>query len=271
MLLAACVAGLAVAARERWRHPSVDAHGRARRPIGTIACVVAAGICCVGSVAVTLFHEPRGPLRSGLEPSGAQSTEVAGGHVSDTGLGGRPDIYRVALDVFLAHPVVGIGIDNFRGEYLKRRHGTESPRYPHSVELMALSETGVVGFVLVAAGLGAGLATAVRGSRRCLVEPAASTLLATLAVFSYWLLHASIDWLWEIAGLGAQAFAMLGISMAVASESQRSPARTSTSRRLRAPSPPGLRILADSWAGIATGLIVAGAAVSLGIEWLSHG
>ncbi len=39
---------------------------------------------------------------------------------------------------------------------------------------------------------------------------------AALAGFAYWVVHGSLDWFWEFAGLGAPAFALLGLACALA-------------------------------------------------------
>src|SRR5206468_762169 len=72
-----------------------------------------------------------------------------------SGLGsGRYDFYRVSLDLYRAHPVGGIGADNFADDYLVRRHFDETPTYPHSIEMRTLEGTGTIGALLLAAALG---------------------------------------------------------------------------------------------------------------------
>ena len=115
----------------------------------------------------------------------------------------------MALDEFVAHPLVGIGADNFQEQYLVHGRSEETPKYPHSVELRTLTETGLIGALLAVVGLGAALVAgrqALRGSDRLGRAVAA----AALAGFAYWVVHGSFDWFWEFAGLGAPAFAMLG-------------------------------------------------------------
>jgi tetratricopeptide (TPR) repeat protein len=46
---------------------------------------------------------------------------------------------------------------------------------------------------------------------------------AALAGFAYWVVHGSFDWFWEFAGLGAPAFALLGLACGLA---PRTPAAT---------------------------------------------
>ncbi|HEX3511612.1 MAG TPA: O-antigen ligase family protein [Solirubrobacteraceae bacterium] len=132
----------------------------------------------------------------------------------------RYDFYRVALDEFVAHPLLGIGVDNFQQQYLVHGHSTEEPRYPHSVEIRTLAETGLAGSALALIGLAAALVSALRAaaSRRARRADvfAAEVAAAALAGFAYWLVHGSFDWFFEFAGLGAPAFAMLGLACALA-------------------------------------------------------
>jgi tetratricopeptide (TPR) repeat protein len=133
-----------------------------------------------------------------------------------SGLGSnRYDFYRVSLDEFLAHPLLGIGADNFQEQYLAHGRSNETPRYPHSVEMRTLSQTGLVGSALALVGLLAALlacAAAIRSPDAL----AGAVAAAALSAFAYWFVHGSIDWLWEFAGLGAPAFAMLGTGCASA-------------------------------------------------------
>jgi len=136
-----------------------------------------------------------------------------------SGLGSsRYDFYRVALDEFVAHPIAGIGADNFAEQYLARRHSNETPHYPHSVEFRVLSQTGLIGSVLALGFLIAALAAAAAGvRRRGRGDPLARAVAAAaLAGFAYWLVHGSFDWFFEFAGLGAPAFALLGLACALA-------------------------------------------------------
>jgi tetratricopeptide (TPR) repeat protein len=181
-----------------------------------------------------------------------------------SGLGSnRYDFYRVALDEFLAHPVLGIGADNFQQQYLEHGHSDETPHYPHSVELRTLSQTGVVGALLALVGLGAALLACARAMRRA--DPLArSVAAAALAGFGYWVVHGSFDWFWEFAGLGAPAFALLGIACALAPSP---PAATGASR----PASRERWLLPRRWPVLAVAAIAAiASAVSLAVPWLSQ-
>jgi O-antigen ligase/polysaccharide polymerase Wzy-like membrane protein len=125
----------------------------------------------------------------------------------------RYDYWRVAWQNFERHPLVGVGVDNFGREYLRHGRSYQTPRYPHSVELRALSETGLIGALLLGAAILAGVWAAVPALRRPdLAGGAAGT---GLVVFGYWIIYGTVDWLWEYPGLGGPAFAGLGLAAAV--------------------------------------------------------
>jgi tetratricopeptide (TPR) repeat protein len=126
----------------------------------------------------------------------------------------RWDYWRVSWVSFKEHPLIGEGSDNYGRTYLKKGRTLQTPRYPHSVELRALSETGLIGGLLLGGALVAALAGAVPALRRPDLAGAAAG--AGMLMFAYWMVHGSFDWLWEFPGLGGPAFAGLGIAVAVA-------------------------------------------------------
>jgi len=217
-ILASCVVGLLYAggAAVESRSPLAwRSSAKRRRALGAL-CLT--GLLLGGGWVAVTTRDPG----SGLEEAwrsfrrGYRGDRHAGSRLT-AGLGSdRYDIYRVAVDEFLAHPIVGIGADNFRGAYLRHRHSDSSPRYPHSVELRTLTETGLLGGAIGLVGLCAALLAAARAARSAAEPLAKAAAGAALAGFLYWLLHGSVDWFWEIAGLGAPAFALLGLACSLA-------------------------------------------------------
>jgi hypothetical protein len=126
----------------------------------------------------------------------------------------RYDYWRVAWREFARKPLTGVGADNFRRDYLREGQSDQTPSYPHSTWLRALSETGVVGGLLFYGALVAALAAALPSLRRRFLGGAAAGV--GVMVFAYWFVHGALDWLWEFAGLGAPAMAFLGLAAAVA-------------------------------------------------------
>jgi O-antigen ligase len=258
MFAAAVVVGLVVAlgaAIERRSSISQASRDQIHRCIGVIAISTLVVILVGGAL---VAGNPIRRLESGWHTfKGGYAADSASGNRLISGLGSnRYDFYRVALDEFVAHPVLGVGADNFFEAYLAHGHSEETPRYPHSVELRALAETGILGGLIAIVGLGAALmaCAGALGSKDQLARVVAA---GALAGFAYWLVHGSVDWFWEFAGLGAPAFALLGIACALA------PARTSWQFRAR---------MAPTRAVVALILAVAGlaGAISFAAPWISQ-
>jgi hypothetical protein len=220
--LAASFAGAAVvavvvalaSALETRRPLPPPARRRAHRAVGAAAVAtllvgIVGGLVAVGDPVHRVEHG-WATFKGGY---GANSTT---GSRLISGLGSnRYDFYRVALDELKAHPLVGIGADNFNQQYLAHGRSIETPHYPHSVEMRTLAETGVLGALLALVGLGAAMVAVAQALRRA--DPLGRAVAAAaVAGFGYWAIHGSVDWFWEFAGLGAPAFAMLGISCALA-------------------------------------------------------
>jgi len=268
MFAAAVVVALLVAlgaAVEGRRAFSEASARRVRRGVGAIAiaaliAVLAAGLAVAGN--------PVTRVRHGWDSfkDGYGTSTTVGGHLT-SGLGSnRYDFFRVALDEFAAHPLLGIGADNFQQQYLVHGRSDETPRYPHSVELRTLAQTGLVGALLALAGLGAALLAGGRALRPRVpkLDPlAADVAAAALAGFAYWVVHGSFDWFWEFAGLGAPAFALLGLACALepVAAASADPHAEPTPRRALSPRRLGLA---------AGGVLAVVVAVSLTAPWLSQ-
>ncbi len=261
---------------------------RARKRIGRGVRAAALLTLVVGVIGgLALAGNPVTRIEKGWNSfKGGYSSDNTSGSRLVSGLGSnRYDFFRVALDEFRAHPLVGIGADNFQQQYLAHGRSNETPHYPHSVELRTLSQTGLIGALIALIGLGGALLAAARGLRRS--DPLARYVAgAALAGFGYWVVHGSFDWFWEFAGLGAAAFALLGLACALA------PARVASTAARPVPEPieePELEAAgpvpdtAESTArdvghgrrsrplALAAGLIVAlAAAISLAAPWLSQ-
>ena len=275
---AALAVGLVVAAGaaiEQRRSFSASTAKRVHRSVATVAIVALVAIV-VGGLA--LAGNPVKRIEQGWHTfKVGYSADSTSGSRLVSGLGSaRYDFYRVALDEFASHPLVGIGADNFQQQYLARRRSEETPHYPHSVELRTLAETGLIGSLLALVGLGAALVAAVRGLRGS--DPLGRVVVAAaLGGFAYWAVHGSVDWFWEFAGLGASAFALLGLACALAPRTtpvmadlpptngiDRATEASSASRGWR--SATGLRRLTIGVGACAAVL----AALSLAAPWLSQ-
>jgi tetratricopeptide (TPR) repeat protein len=262
--VAAAIVGLVVAlgsAIESRRSFSEASLARIQRAVAAVAIAALVAVLAGGLVAA---GNPVTRVRSAWHSfKGGYGANSSTGNRLVSGLGSnRYDFYRVALDQFVAHPIVGIGADNYQQQYLLHGRSDETPRYPHSVELRALSETGLLGALLLLVAIGAALAGTAAALRRS--DPLARTVAAAaLAGFAYWLVHGSIDWFWEFAGLGAPAFALLGLACALAPTAR--PALADGQVR-GGPRGPGARRALGAFA-LLVGLAIS---ASLAAPWLSQ-
>jgi tetratricopeptide (TPR) repeat protein len=125
----------------------------------------------------------------------------------------RYDYWRVAWQEFEDAPLLGAGAGNFRRAYIRRGESPQRPRFPHSTEMVALGETGLVGALMLGGAFLCALLAAQPGRRRADLTGAAAG--AGLLMFGYWLVHGSLDRLWEYPALAGAALAGLGIAIGV--------------------------------------------------------
>jgi tetratricopeptide (TPR) repeat protein len=256
ILLAAVVAGaVAVLVALPDRRLPVSRVGGRRLGAALAAAALLAG--CAGTV---VYVAERGSPFTDVAHAWSQFKTKGTPHGSASRLGrlgsNRYDFWRVAWERFTHAPVAGIGADNYQQAYLVHGKSAESPLYPHSVELRTLSQTGLIGALLLLAALAAALAAAGRAIRRRAGWGAAAAA-SGVGAFAYWLVHGSVDWLWEFPALGGAAFALVGMAAGLA---PRPPAQPWTRLRPLASSP-----LAAVAVG-AAGLVLA---VSLAAPWLA--
>jgi len=107
----------------------------------------------------------------------------------------RNDFWRVSLDQVVKTPILGAGAGSFPLTYMQHRRSPETPRDPHSVEMLFLDELGIPGFAMFVCFVFAVLAGAVRSRR---AGPACAMAVAgAVTGVVYWTMHASYDWLWS--------------------------------------------------------------------------
>jgi hypothetical protein len=184
-------------------------------PRGTRVAGTAAGVVLVAALAVgvalffgRVYHAGwLGDEWRTFKGSSAQSSQ-ASSHLLQLG-SYRYDIWRVALDEFRDHPLAGIGSRGFGAAYLQHRHSPDVPARAHSVWLDALSELGIVGFLLLVAALALPLFILIPRVRAR--DPAATAAFGGAA---YWLAHASVDWIWTVPACGVPFFLLLGAGAA---------------------------------------------------------
>jgi hypothetical protein len=269
-----CAAMFVGAALIAWGESAIEVRpltATRRRALGLgVTAVVAVG-ACTGAVAATHGHPFRFLTRqwNGFTHPPRRSDTAT--HFTSVG-SGRYDFWRLSLDAVLAHPIGGLGQDNYADYYVSRRRTGEEPRWTHSLELRLLAHTGFVGLGLFALFIAAALSAALDAVRRgpAIRRAVAGAALLPMAV---WLIHGSVDWFWELPALTAPALGFLAITGALrgAVEREAEPRRRrglALLGRLRLPPRPWGRLEAILLAVGGTVALLA-AVAALGFSYLS--
>ncbi len=128
---------------------------------------------------------------------------------ADVSAQNRPKYWRVSLDGFEERPLRGHGAGSFARLWARDRPVEEAVTEGHSLYLETLAELGLVGAVLLLAALAAVLWPAF-GRLRGHDGPLYACLLAAALT---WLLHAALDWDWELPVVTLWLFAMGGCAL----------------------------------------------------------
>ena len=179
-----------------------------RRYEGHVAVAVWACVLAVGAGAFVVhygrpdtwlsdrWHEFRNP----------QLAQVGDAARFGTATSNRYEYWRVAAHTFEAHPLGGEGAGAFAVPWFRHRTIDESVTDAHSWEAGSLAETGLVGFLLLGAGLILPLVRVAR-VRKELRDFTAVALGGTAAFF---VLHGSFEWLFLIPAVAVPAAVALG-------------------------------------------------------------
>ena len=144
------------------------------------------------------------------EPAGQSPSQATGRLFS--GAGNRYDYWRVAWRAWEGHPLLGVGAGGFAPAWYKHRSVAEDVNQPHSLEIQALSETGLVGLALLLvflAGVAMGMWRMRAAARRSAITR--GCLVAAAGGFTAWLVHTSFDWIHLLPGVTAVALCMAAV------------------------------------------------------------
>lgn len=244
LMMAAAIAllGLLFAVVDRAAKPSADVVDAVKTGVGAlVALIVTVGLV----LAVVAAGNPATKVSDAWDEfkSGANQAEQGSSRFT-TGGTNRYDFWVVAWDLFESKPLTGVGSENFQEDYLREGKSGEEPRFPHSIQLGVLSQTGLIGFLLFVGAFGAAAVAAFGGLRAGPAAGAAAAAAAGTAV--YWLLHASVDWFWEFPALTGPAITLLGLAGALGARREALGGRGALAPRLAVA---GLAVVAISCAG----------------------
>jgi O-antigen ligase len=128
---------------------------------------------------------------------------------------GRSDLWRVAWEDIKAHPLLGSGAGTYEQRWYRDRHLDVDVRDAHAVYLEQWAELGPVGLALLAVALITPFVAAAR-ARRTRLAPVA------LAGYTAFVVHAAIDWDWELPAL-ILAGILLGAALLAAARRDSAP------------------------------------------------
>jgi O-antigen ligase len=118
----------------------------------------------------------------------------------------RYDYWRVAARTFEGHPFDGVAAGAFGVPWYRHRATEENVTDAHSWEAGALAETGILGFLLLGAGLLLPFVQLVRARS----ELGGFAAVALGGCAAYFVVHSSVDWLFLIPAVAIPAFVALG-------------------------------------------------------------
>ncbi len=218
---AALVASLAVGAA--WAlGRALSTRFSARSAVDRVRLSIASGaglVAVAAAVLVVLFtalDNPIGKVRDEADAFTELQTATAGESRLASGGGNRYDYWRIAWSGFEQAPIEGEGSGAYAPRYFLERKTNENVRQPHSLELQTLAETGLVGFLALAAAIGATLVALWRRLRAGGDRVRAGLAVGAAGTFLAWLFQTSVDWLHLLPGL--TGIALCAAAAALSSE-----------------------------------------------------
>lgn len=205
LLFAAGAAALTTFLTGRFRVDRWGPSPRLRRPLTIAAAlaVLAAGGAIGPRLATHAWHSFK---RTSAPAAGANPTSRL-----TTLSGNRYVVWKSAIKAFDAHPADGTGAGTF--EFWWNAHGSngEFIRDTHNIWLENMAELGLPGLLLIVAVGATAIAVAVTVRLRARRAATAGASAAMLAAFLVYLVHASVDWMWESTAVTVLALVGVGV------------------------------------------------------------
>jgi hypothetical protein len=192
--------------------------------VGLVAalCVAGAGLAAGGAAALDRQYDRF--VQGGVIQDEGDLRE----RLVNPGNNGRIAQWRVAERGFQADRVKGEGAGTYRLLWDRWREKEYQLEDAHSLYLEMLAELGLVGLLLLAVPMVIAL---VALARRCR-GPARVPAVGLFAAAAFWVVHAGIDWDWEMPAVTLAFFAAGGAALAAAPRAEDARPRTSLLARV---------------------------------------
>ena len=221
----------AAAVAQRWVGERLKPSPAARR---ASAAALAAAILAAVGVALARYGDPVTAARSAYDSFTGSPVQVRVGQSLNKRLfsfssNGRIDLWRVAWRDYAAHPWLGSGSGSYERYWNQLRPVAGKVVNAHSLYVETLAELGPVGLGLLLVTLCAPIVAAVRARRRSLASVA-------LGAYVAFLVHAAVDWDWQVPAVTLAAL-FCGCAVLAAARGVGEPGR-----RLRIPRVPAVAV-----------------------------
>ncbi len=204
VLFAGALGGLTAALTASWNLDRLRLPRRVFRPAAAV-CALVLVLAAAGfgpRVASHAWHAFRTQNATvGTDPAARLGT------LSGT----RYNLWKEALQEFRGHPVGGTGAGTF--EFWSNRHAldVEFVKDSHSIWFENLGELGAAGLLLTIAVVLSAVWVAVEARRKRGRRASVGASTAFLAAFIVYLVHASVDWMWESTAITVLPFAGIAV------------------------------------------------------------
>lgn len=190
-------------------------HGLRRAYAGTLLFIVAALLMVVFGrygFPPTLARKAYDAFNTPFKQSSASNLNSRLFSLSGNG---RTEQFHTAWQQVTDHPVLGGGAGSFAEYWFKHRRVSATVHDAHNLYLETLAELGPVGLILLLVVLGTPLAAL----RRARSSPLAAIACATFVAF---LVHAAVDWDWEMPAITLAAL-FCGLALLAAARREDAP------------------------------------------------
>ncbi|HEU0193456.1 MAG TPA: O-antigen ligase family protein, partial [Gaiellales bacterium] len=189
-----CTLALSRRLETRWRPPEWPRRATVWALSGAVCLAVIGALVTVGSPA-TIAHRISNAFSDKasyrFEPTKQHAGQSLNVRLLSLSGNSRAELWRVAWDDVRGHPLLGSGAGSYAAYYLRYRSSGVAAVNANNLYLETLADLGPLGLVALLGGLIPPLVAAARG-RGALYAPAA------FGAYVAFLLHASVDWDWQM-------------------------------------------------------------------------